>query len=478
MTSHVQSLAHDAPARPRVLIVDDEPELVRMLGRMLEPEGFEVLEASDPSEMSRKLELEPELVLLDLQLGDVSAIDLIGLVRHSSCDSELIVMTGYASVDSAVTCIRAGAFDYLEKPFERGRVVQTLRRAVDQRALRVRDRDPEPADAPVQERVQAPRRAQRAEGERSQELLGGIVCQSQAMRRVVQTVLDLHANQSTVLIEAESGTGKELVARAIHDTSLRCDGPFVPLDCGALPEGIAEGELFGYERGAFTGAVRAAPGVFRSADGGTLFLDEVGELSPFLQAKLLRALQEREVRPLGADRAVSVDVRIVAATNRDLEDEVRRGRFRSDLYYRLRVVPLRLPPLRERPDDIPVLALHFLRRAAGERLQDIEAEALEALMSRPWLGNVRELENAIEAAAALARGPRLRAEDLGLGAARADAPQVTRPEGIGLSMQAYERACLEQALRHAEGDVRRAARLLGIGRSTLYRKLREHGLQY
>jgi len=467
MTSHVQSLAHDAPARPRVLIVDDEPELVRMLGRMLEPEGFEVLEARDAGEMARQLERQPELVLLDLRLGDTSAVDLIGLVRHASRDSEFIMITGYASVDSAVTCMRAGAFDYLEKPFQGQRVVQTLRRAVDHRALRVRSREPEERGTTLQDEGGLGRR----------DALAGIVYQSQAMRRVVQTVHDLHANQSTVLIEAESGTGKELVARAIHDTSVRRECEFVPLDCGALPEGIAEGELFGYERGAFTGAVRASPGVFRGADGGTLFLDEVGELSPFLQSKLLRALQEREVRPLGAERALPVDVRIVAATNRDLEDEVRRGRFRSDLYYRLCVVRLRLPPLRERPEDIPVLALHFLEKAAAGRLQGIEPEAIEALLSRPWLGNVRELENAVEAAAALARGPRLTADDLGLGAARGDTPQVSRPEGIGLSMEAYERACLEQALRHSEGDVPRAARLLGIGRSTLYRKLREHGLR-
>jgi len=291
----------------------------------------------------------------------------------------------------------------------------------------------------------------------------------------VATVEGLAHNESNVLIEAESGTGKELLARAIHATSLRRAGPFVPVDCGALPEGIAEGELFGYERGAFTGAVRASPGVFRCAHGGTLFLDEIGELSPFLQSKLLRAIQEREVRPLGSDRIVNVDVRIVAATNRDLAELVRLGRFRSDLFYRLRVVSLGIPPLRERPEDIPVLVAHFLSRARGTRVSGIEPEALERLKAQRWEGNVRELQNVIEAAAALAPGPRLRAQDLGLG--EREAPNVRRPEGIGLSTREYERACLEEALRHADGSVGRAARLLSMGRSTLYRKLRAHGIR-
>ncbi|MBW2282576.1 MAG: sigma 54-interacting transcriptional regulator, partial [Deltaproteobacteria bacterium] len=300
--------------------------------------------------------------------------------------------------------------------------------------------------------------------------------QSAVMRRLMRKVADLSRNESTVLIEAESGTGKELIARAIHRTSPRRDGAFVPVDCGALPEGIAEGELFGYERGAFTGAVRASEGLFRSAQGGTLFLDEIGELSPRLQSKLLRAIQEREIRPLGATAAQHIDVRIVAATNRDLQAEVRAGAFRADLFYRLRVVSLALPPLRDRPEDIPVLAASFLARYAEEGgPAGLEPEALEVLIGHPWEGNVRELENCIEAAAALAHGPRLTVADLGLGPAAAR--RVNRPAGIDLSLGAYERACLEDALEQAGSDVRRAARLLGIGRSTLYRKLRAHGLR-
>jgi DNA-binding NtrC family response regulator len=309
---------------------------------MIEPEGFRMLEAVDLGSATAQLEHEPALVLLDLRLGDGSGVDLLSEIQRRCPDSETIMMTGYATVDSAVSCMRAGAFDYLEKPFsDQHRVVQTLRRALERRALRVRNRE--------------------LEGELDRRTaFEGIVIESPPMRRVARMILDLAPNESNVLIEAESGTGKELIARAIHKTSVRRDGPFVPVDCGALPEGIVEAELFGHVAGAFTGATRSAPGLFRRATGGTLFLDEIGELPAPIQAKLLRAIQEREVRPLGAVDTETADVRIVAATNRDLETEVRENRFRADLFYRLRVVSIRLPPLRERREEIPVLALHFL----------------------------------------------------------------------------------------------------------------------
>ena len=448
-----------AGASATVLLVDDEPRLVRSLRRLIEAEGFDVCEAADWPQAERELRSEPELVLLDLRLGAVSGLELLDEIRSLSPDSEIVVMTGYASVDSVVACMRAGAFDYLEKPFhERHRVLQTLHRALERRALRVRNRE--------------------LEGELDRRsTLAGIVCQSPVMKRVVRKITDLARNESTVLICAESGTGKELVARAIHETSPRRDGPFVPVDCGALPEGIAEGELFGYERGAFTGALRAAPGLFRTAGGGTLFLDEIGELVPALQSKLLRTLQEREVKPLGADVPVPVDVRIVAATNRDLAREVKAGRFRQDLFYRLRVVELDLPTLRERPEDIPLLAAHFLERhGSASNVVGIEPAAFDLLMSRPWEGNVRELENAIEGAVALARGPRLTARDLEPDSRKPQPKPTPLPEGLELSLTSYERACLCEALRQADGDVPRAARLLGVGRSTLYRKLSRHGI--
>ncbi len=452
-------VADENPA-PAVLLVDDEPNLVRALRRMIEPEGFRVLEAGERAAINAQLRQEPELVLLDLLLGDESGVELLSEIRERCPDTEIIVMTGYATIDSAVACMRAGAFDYLEKPFgDRLRVVQTLRRALEHRALRVRNRE--------------------LEGELDRRsAIEGIVIQSPGMHRVVQMVMDLAQNESNVLIQGESGTGKELIARAIHKTSPRHEGSFVPVDCGALPEGIVESELFGYEEGAFTGAVRAALGLFRSADGGTLFLDEIGELPLHLQAKLLRAIQEREVRPLGSPCAVPVDVRIVAATNRELEEEVRAGRFRSDLFYRLRVVSIQLPPLRERQEDIPVLALHFLKRSRrSSEIRGIEPEAIEALISYPWEGNVRELENCIEAAVALARGSHLTVADLRLKRSVARTVEASSLEGIPLSLTAYERRCLEDALRATGGDVRRAAALLGIGRSTLYRKMSEHGLR-
>jgi transcriptional regulator with PAS, ATPase and Fis domain len=297
------------------------------------------------------------------------------------------------------------------------------------------------------------------------------------MRRVVRTVLDLSRSETNVLIEAESGTGKELIARAIHETSTRSEGPFVPVDCGALPQGIVESELFGHERGAFTGADRASAGLFRSAAGGTLFLDEVGELPLLTQSKLLRAIQEREIRPVGSTRPVPVDVRIIAATNRNLQEEVRAGRFRADLYYRLCVVSIELPPLRERPEDVPLLAAHFIERyGRNGGVSGIEQGALEALLGYAWPGNTRELENRIEAAVALARGSRLTVEDLGL-EPRSGGEPTPQPTGIELSLRSYERACLDEALSRADGNVRRAAELLGIGRSTLYRKLQEHGLR-
>jgi two-component system response regulator HydG len=435
-----------------VLVADDEAAIVRSLRRSLEHDGYDVREAGDETRLRAELAREPEVVLLDLRLGNASGVELLGELRARCPDAETVVMTGYASIDSAVECMRAGAFDYLEKPFsDPRRVLQTLARALERRRLRVRNRE--------------------LEGELGRRsALERVIAHSPAMKRVLQTVRDLAGNESTVLIQAESGTGKELLARAIHETSPRSAGGFVPVDCGALPEGIIEGELFGYVRGAFTGALRDAPGLIRSAHGGTLFLDEIGELPVNLQAKLLRAIQEREVRPLGASQAEPVDVRIVAATHRDLAADVRTGRFRADLFYRLRVVSLALPPLRERLEDVPVLASHFLERAAaGTKVVGLEPEALERLMAQRWEGNVRELENTIEAAVALAQGPRVTAADLRLGTApSAPAPA---PEGIALSLAAFERACLDEALGRSQGDVRAAAKLLGIGRSTFYRKL-------
>jgi DNA-binding NtrC family response regulator len=355
--------------------------------------------------------------------------------------------------------MRGGAFDYLEKPFaDPHRVRAVIARAVERRRLVARNRD--------------------LERELAQRSHAALIGASPKMRAVLRTIDSLRHNESSVLIQGESGTGKELVAAAIHAASPRRDRPFVPVDCGALPESIIESELFGNERGAFTGATGAI-GLFRVADGGTLFLDEIGEIAQSVQAKLLRALQQREVRPVGAAVALPVDLRIVAATNRDLAQAAAEGRFRLDLFYRLNVVRIELPALRERSDDIPLLAQHFLakHRRAESPVTGFEPEALHALSRHPWPGNVRELENAVESALALAAGPLLGVRDFRLGHERAAPPAAAfESQSLPLSFDAYERSLIERALAESGGDALLAARRLGVGRSTLYRKLAKHGL--
>jgi two-component system response regulator HydG len=445
-----------------VLLVDDEPLILRALVRILRPDGHRVLSAESVDQAAAAL-AEPGLdaVLLDLRLGPHDGRELLARVKRERPEVEVIVMTGHASVESAVDCMRAGAFDYLEKPLpEATRVRLTVQRAIERRRLVSRnhalERELEARDAGA-----------------TPTLIGS----SPAMRALSRTLASLRHNESTVLITGESGTGKELVAAALHAASPRRAGPFVPVDCGALPESIIESELFGHERGAFTGAV-GAPGLFRLAHGGTLFLDEIGEIPLAVQAKLLRALQPREVRPLGGNAAVPVDIRVIGATNRDLGEMVAAGTFRRDLYYRLDVVRLALPPLRERREDVPLLARHFLEkhRRADSPVLGFEADALAALAARDWPGNVRELENALESALALARGERLGVRDFAPASARRSAAAPAADSSLPLSLDAYERAALERALGESGGDATLAARRLGIGRSTFYRKLAEHGI--
>jgi two-component system response regulator HydG len=443
-----------------VLLLDDEPLLLAALERILRPDAHEIVLARTPAEAEVALGRSGlDVVVVDLLLGEANGLDVLERVKRERPEVEVVVMTGFASVDSAVGCMRRGAFDYLAKPFDDvHRVRTTVRQAVERRRLVRRNRELE----------------QELRHRDSPELVGS----APAMRRLARTIQSLAHNESHVLIRGESGTGKELVARAIHAASPRSQGPYVPVDCGALPESVIESELFGHEKGAFTGAV-GAPGLFRIAGGGTIFLDEIGEIPLSVQAKLLRALQSKEVRPVGASAAVPLDIRVVSATHRDLSAMVTEDRFRADLFYRLDVVRIEIPPLRERREDIPLLAHHFLRKhaAPGCPVQGLEDEALADLCAREWPGNVRELENVIESALALARGPRLRRGDLSL--SRGVAPSLgARPElGIPLSLEAYERCALERALEEARGDVKHAARRLGIGRSTFYRKLGQHGLR-
>jgi two-component system response regulator HydG len=457
MAEAVERAAHPQLAGS-VLLVDDEPLFLRALERILQGDGHGLVSAASAAEAERALaEREIDVVLADLRLGATSGVDLLEEVKRARPDVEVVMMTGHGTVESAVDCMRRGAFDYLEKPFaEPHRVRAVIARAVERRRLVARNRDLERE------------LAQRGHGA----LIGG----SPRMRGVLRTIESLRHNESSVLIQGESGTGKELVAAAIHASSPRKGKPFVPVDCGALPESIIESELFGNERGAFTGATGAI-GLFRVADGGTLFLDEIGEIALPVQAKLLRALQQREVRPVGSAVAVPVDLRIVAATNRDLARLAETGAFRLDLFYRLDVVRIELPPLRERIDDIPLLAQHFLakHRRIGSPVSGFEPEALHVLSRHSWPGNVRELENAVESALALASGPRLRARDFALGRER-PAPLAGTSAALPLSFDAYERSLIERALTECAGDAAAAARKLGVGRSTFYRKLAKHRL--
>jgi len=411
-----------------------------------------------------------DVVLLDLRIGADDGLDLLDRVKATRPELELVMMTGHASVETAVGAMRRGAFDYLAKPFsDPHRVCTTVSKALERHRLVRRNRD-------LEEELRG-----RTGG-------GELVGRSPRMRALHRTLQSLRHNESVVLIQGESGTGKELVARALHRASPRADGPFVPVDCGALPETIIESELFGHELGAFTGA-RGSQGLFRMAAGGTLLLDEVGELPAPVQAKLLRALQTKSIRPVGGTSEIPVDLRIVSATHRDLDEMVARGSFRLDLLYRLAVVRIEIPPLRERREDIPLLAHHLLRKHAGAEpgeaaVVGLEDDALEALVAYDWPGNVRELENVIESALALGRGPRLRRADLPLPAPRVslsgggpgDGP-FALARALPLSLDAYERAALERALAETGGDAGRAARRLGLGRSTFYRKLARHGLE-
>jgi DNA-binding NtrC family response regulator len=442
-----------------VLVVDDEPLLLRSLRRILDGAGYRTALVDSPAAADPLL-ADPDLavVLLDLFIGPHSGLDLLERVKRERPEVEVVVMTGHATIESAVGCMRRGAFDYLAKPFEDAhRVRTTVGKALERQQLLRRNRA-------LEDELR-----ERAAGS---ELVG----RSPAMLALRRTIGSLRHNESHVLIQGESGTGKELVARAIHASSPRAAGRFVPVDCGALPESIIESELFGHEKGSFTGAL-GAPGLFRMADGGTLFLDEIGEIPPSVQAKLLRALQHKEVRPVGASSTVAVDIRVICATHRDLAALVAEGRFRTDLYYRLNVVRIEVPPLRARRQDVPLLVQYFLRaRAArGAAPRGIEEEALAALVEAEWPGNVRELENAVESAVALAPGPLLRLADL-RPLRRGAPPALATPQALPLSLAAYERAALERALREAGGDAGAAARRLGVGRSTFYRKLARHGI--
>ena len=452
------------PVTPQIAVLDDEARMTEVLAMLLRREGHEVRCFTDPQVcLAAIAEQGFDLLFTDLKMPGMDGLAVLKEARRLAPDMPVVLMTAHASVATALAAVRAGAFDYVEKPFDNDAC-----RALAQRALEVT-------------RLQRDNRYMRA---RLRQLGADdeVVTASPAMREVFALAARAARSRATALVCGESGTGKELVARAIHRHSDRVQGPFVAVNCKAFAGGVLESELFGHEKGAYTGASVTRAGVFERADGGTLLLDEIGEIDLDFQAKLLRVLQTREVLPVGGSRARAVDVRVVAATNRDLRAEVAAGRFREDLYFRLAVIPIRLPPLRERPEDILPLARHFLARWSaelGRRFAGWTPEVEAWLLGHGWPGNVRELENLVERAAVLARDDRISLEDLlieaspAVGEAAADGPELTLQAHLD---RAAERR-IRGALARCEGRRAEAARSLGVERTTLYRLMKKFGIE-
>src|SRR5581483_300416 len=446
----------------RLLVVDDEPTICDALRAGLATDGYAVQAVENAIQAIAELEKqEVDVVLADLSLPRVSGLELLDRVKRSWPATEVIVITGQGSIATAVDAIKRGAYHYITKPFTADEILHLVGQALERRRL--------------------VNRKERLEEELSQARgVHQLVGQSEAVQRIRSIIQTAAGSEATVLIQGESGTGKEIIANAIHAQSKRSRGPLVKMNCAAVPETLLESELFGHEKGAFTGADRRRIGRFEQADGGTLFLDEVCEMHPRLQAKFLRAIQEREIERLGSSTTVPVEVRIIAATNRELQQALDEGALREDLYYRLNVILLHVPPLRERMDDVPILGMHFLRKYAareGSSMSGISDEAMNVLLSYSWPGNVRELENAIERAVVLGHGERLRPQDL--------PPQVHRRADdhhslvpAHLTLEEMEKLAIAQALRLTGGNKSEAAERLGIHRTSIYDKMRRYGIEW
>jgi two-component system response regulator HydG len=441
-----------------VLVADDEVGMRESVARVLRREGFHVVAVEDGTAALDVLRREPvDLLIADLRMPGLDGLELLRAAKVVAPDTEVVVLSGHGTIEEAVEAMKQGAWDFLTKPFDRAPLVRAVRQALERRAL-----------------VLENRRLQRRVDELSD--AREIVGTSAAITGVLRLVDQVAPTSATVLVLGESGTGKELVARAVHQGSPRRDRPFVRVNCAALPDTLLESELFGHEKGAFTGAVGRRQGRFELADGGTLLLDEVGDLSPLAQAKVLRVLQEGEFEPIGAARTQKVDVRVIAATNQDLAALVADKKFREDLYYRLQVITIGVPPLRERREDIPLLAQAFLGRYAARHRRPVEGfteEALARLHDHGWPGNVRELEHTIERAIVLAREPFLGLADLPEPIAQAEPATRVVSIPIGMPLEEVELRLIEETLRQTRGNKELAAKLLGIASRTIYRKLRE-----
>jgi DNA-binding NtrC family response regulator len=451
--------------QPRLLVVDDDSLIRRSLGEMLRREGYDVVEAASGSEALRVLpHANPALVITDFNMPQVDGLQLLREIRARKPDLPVVLVTGYGTVEQAVEAMKSGAYDYVSKPILDDEMKLVVRRAIEERTLRDENHD-------LKKRL---------------DLRYGydaIVGRDHKMQRIYDTIESVAATKATVLITGESGTGKTLIARALHHNSPRREHPFVEVNCGALPETLLESELFGYKRGAFTGANSDKPGKFAAADRGTIFLDEIHNSSPLLQMKLLRILQDKEFEPVGGNDTVQVDVRVVLATNLDLAKEVEKGNFRRDLYYRVNVVSIHMAALRERVSDIPLLAEHFLRRFTkenGKRIDAIDDATIELLVRYDWPGNVRELENCVERAVVLTRNARILPDDLPpqlrAGAAEAPAPASDAVVPLKQYLEDPERRYIEHALRANQGNRQETAKALDINRTTLFNKMRKYGL--
>jgi len=441
--------------RGSILLVDDEERILKNLGRALRDEGHEVAATTRPAEAQRLLgERTYDLFVVDNRMPDRTGLELIRDLVSATPEGErpeIVMMTAHATVESAIEAMKLGAFDYLQKPFEIEELLVVVRRALEHHRLRTQH--------------------SYLLSERDEEFNHyGIVGRSQAIQELIRKLELVAQAKSTVLITGETGTGKELAARAIHDRSDQREMPLIKVSCAAIPETLLESELFGHVRGAFTGAMSNKKGRFALADGGSIFLDEIGTMSPAVQAKLLRVLQEREFEPLGAERSQSVDVRVIAATNRDLRKMVAEGAFLEDLYYRLSVIPIEIPPLRERREDVPALVEHFLRKheqRTGKRVERIEDEAMRLLETYDWPGNVRELENALERAVVLSTGPVIRAAEISMQGAMAVPTPDLPSQRLHENVEWAERESIRRALRRAGGVKKDAAEVLGISQRAL-----------
>jgi DNA-binding NtrC family response regulator len=445
----------------RILVVDDEEQMRDLLAKVLERKGYQVAVSADGSEALALLEREPvDLVVTDVRMPGLDGMEALRAIRELNPETIVLIMTGFGSIDQAVQAVKDGAYDYINKPFKIDEMLLTIEKALEERRLR--------------HEVTTLRQELRTRYH-----FENLIGKSRAIQEVFALIEQVAGSRSTVMVYGKSGTGKELVAKAIHYNSPRSTKAFVPVNCAAIPAELLESELFGHEKGSFTGAIATKVGKFELATGGTLFLDEVGSMRLDLQAKILRALQEREVERVGGTRTIKIDVRVIAATNRDLKKAVEDESFREDLYYRLNVVPITLPDLKDRQEDIPLLANHFVQKFGQESnpgIREISKEAMAILLSHAWPGNVRELENVIERAVTLGRGPAIQPGDLPPHLAGGANP-LERAFAKEATLEDLEKDYIAMILHRTRGHQIRAASILGIDRRTLYRKIKHYNIK-